>query len=540
MQWLNDSESSENPPRAFVPGRWAMVALALAVLLVVVVRVRLLRIPLERDEGEYAYIGQLMLEGIPPYKLAWNLKLPGTYASYASIMAVFGETTAGIHLGFLMVVLATLALLFFVARRLLDVPHAVVACICYALLSMCPGVLGLEGHATHLVVLWALGGLLMLLKARESGRLWAFGSSGILFGVSFVCKQPGLAFGLCGGTILLRDLALAASPEQRDRLKRVVLFSAGLALPFLLTCLLMAVAGTFDRFWFWTVTYARIHAGVASWRDGLVELAIFNQYAGALRWAWVAGAAGLICLLLDKARSESRFVIGCLLVFSLMAFTVSFFFSQHYFIMMLPVLSLLIAISARCAARAIGEAVPAGCFALACAGFIFANRALWFQQTPEAACRALYGGNPFPEAVPVAKYIREHSVEGDTIAIMGSEPEICFYAHRHSATGYIYMYDLLQYQQYGPAMQKETMQQIEAARPAFLLMVDIDASWTITTHSDPTMLNWATNYSSTYYDLAGKVWIMRDRTEYIWGPEALTRKFHGRLHLSIMKRKPGV
>ena len=67
--------------------------------------------------------------------------------------------------------LAAPALLFFVARRLLDVPHAVVACVCYALLSMCPGVLGLEGHATHLVVLAALGGLLLLLKARESGHM---------------------------------------------------------------------------------------------------------------------------------------------------------------------------------------------------------------------------------------------------------------------------------------------------------------------------------------------------------------------------------
>lgn len=37
--------------------------------------------PLERDEGEYAYAGQLMLQGIPPYQLAYNMKLPGTYAA---------------------------------------------------------------------------------------------------------------------------------------------------------------------------------------------------------------------------------------------------------------------------------------------------------------------------------------------------------------------------------------------------------------------------------------------------------------------------
>ena len=57
--------------------------LAVVILFFAVVRFRLRDVPLERDEGEYAYCGQLMLQGIPPYKLAYNMKLPGTYAAYA-------------------------------------------------------------------------------------------------------------------------------------------------------------------------------------------------------------------------------------------------------------------------------------------------------------------------------------------------------------------------------------------------------------------------------------------------------------------------
>jgi hypothetical protein len=517
-----------------------VAALVVTVLLVIVVRVRLLQLPLERDEGEYAYAGQLLLEGIPPYKLAFNMKLPGTYACYGAIMAVFGQTTAGIHLGFLLVNLGTLALLFLVARRLLDVPHAVVACVAYALLSMSTGVLGLEGHATHLVVLAALGGLLLLLKARASGRFWTFGWSGLAFGLSYVCKQPGLFFGLFGLAVLLRDVAVAAAPERGGRLRRIGFFCAGLALPFLLTCLLMAWAGTFDRFWFWTVVYARTHAGLLGWQEGLADLVDFNHKAGAVQWAWVAAAAGLLCLVRDKGRSEARLVIGWLLAFSLIAFTASFYFSRHYFIMMLPVVCLLIAIAVRRAAQAMGEAMPAGGFALACAGFIFVNRALWFEQTPEAACRALYGGNPFPEAVPIAKYIQEHSSPRDTIAIMGSEPEIYFYAHRHSASGYIYMYDLMQTHRYALAMQEEAMQQIEAAKPAFLLIVYVDSSWTFSKNSNLTITRWLKTFWDKYYDVAGMIWLLPDRTEYVWGPEASTRKFDTNLRVRILKRKPGV
>src|SRR5213594_4579259 len=91
----------------------AWYALAVIVFaLIIAIRIRLLGIPLERDEGEYAYAGQLMLQGIPPYMLAYNMKFPGTYAAYALIMSIFGQTIFGIHLGLLLVNTATSGLIF--------------------------------------------------------------------------------------------------------------------------------------------------------------------------------------------------------------------------------------------------------------------------------------------------------------------------------------------------------------------------------------------------------------------------------------------
>src|SRR5262249_11934970 len=82
-----------NLPSGCVPGSgsiWAWICLGLVLLFIVAVRIRLLPVLLERDEGEFAYAGQLILEGIPPYQLAYNVKLPGIYAAYAVVMAVFG------------------------------------------------------------------------------------------------------------------------------------------------------------------------------------------------------------------------------------------------------------------------------------------------------------------------------------------------------------------------------------------------------------------------------------------------------------------
>ena len=101
------THSRSLPAREFIRRYRAWLLVALAILFVLVVRVRLRDLPLERDEGEYAYAGQLILQGVPPYKEVYNMKLPGTYAAYAAIMAVFGQSPAGIRLGLALVNVAS-------------------------------------------------------------------------------------------------------------------------------------------------------------------------------------------------------------------------------------------------------------------------------------------------------------------------------------------------------------------------------------------------------------------------------------------------
>src|SRR5262249_22443303 len=132
-------------------GWWTLAVIVFS--LVIAIRIRLLGIPLERDEGEYAYAGQLILQGIPPYKLAYNMKFPGTYAAYALIMSIFGQTIHAIHLGLLLVNAATIVLIFFLGRRLVNSTTGIAASLSYAVLSVSPSVLGFAGHATHFVLL---------------------------------------------------------------------------------------------------------------------------------------------------------------------------------------------------------------------------------------------------------------------------------------------------------------------------------------------------------------------------------------------------
>lgn len=138
-----DSPAPDNEPstqglfRQFDP-RFYYAALLLVILLVAGIRFHLRTMPLERDEGEYAYAGQLILQGIPPYALAYNMKLPGTYAAYAAIMAAFGQTATGIRLGLLLINVATIVLVFLLAQKLAGTLAGFVAGTTYAALSNLP------------------------------------------------------------------------------------------------------------------------------------------------------------------------------------------------------------------------------------------------------------------------------------------------------------------------------------------------------------------------------------------------------------------
>jgi hypothetical protein len=523
--------------------RFCYAGLILLVLLAVAVRLRSLTLPLERDEGEFAYEGQLILQGIPPFKLAFNMKMPGIYAAYAGIMAVFGQSPSGIHLGFLVINLATLALLFFLARRLLDPLAVPVCCSAYVLLSLSPGVLGLDGHATHLVVLCALGGLLFLLRARPSGQPLILLLSGFMFGLSFMCKQPGLYFGFFAVAFLLRDAIVTRPVPWLSCARNLVWLGLGMALPLVLTCLILWRAGTFERFWFWTFRYAQIYAGLQSWSYGEDRLREYFATGGE-RWFYLTAAVGLIGLVWRKAAGEKQFLFASLFFCSFLGAAAGLYFSKHYFVLMLPVVCLLVGDVFAWLAEAVArmgkpwlQAAPMALFIAAAAGMIWQNRAIWFELPMAQACKQMYLAEGFVECEEIGNYIRAHSAPEDRIAVFGSEPEIYFYAQRHSVSGYIYMYDLARVQPHAEAMRHEFMEDVERLKPRFLVLVNVGTSWVPWPDEAKPFIDWINEYPRQFYELIGLAEIDQNSSAYFWDPKSISEHLHTPTDVLLFRRK---
>ncbi len=504
--------------------RFGWCALAVIVFgLVIAIRIRLLGIPLERDEGEYAYAGQLMLQGIPPYKLAYNMKFPGTYAAYTVIMSIFGQTISGIHLGLLLVNAFTCALVFLLGRRLNNSTAGIAAAMAYAILSVSPSVLGLAAHATHFVVLPVLGGTLLLLNKpgrQHSDRLFA---SGLLLGLSVLMKQPAVFF------ILFAVIYLVFKDVQcgfglKCSLLRTLFFSTGVILPFGIASFFLWSAGVFDKFWFWTIDYARQYATLIPLSQApQIFLLSIEEVIGA-GWAlWMLAGMGVVMGLLDKRMRASAIFLLVFLFFSALAICPGFYFRYHYFILVLPAVSLLVGATFSKPSDLLAGHMVAVRFVpllLLCAALslpILSERKLLFALSPVEACRTIYPESAFPESVRIAEYVREHTSEDDTIAVLGSEPQIYFYSRRHSGTGYIYTYGLMEPQAYARHMQEEMIREIERAAPKYLISVVMRDSWLQRPGADRLIFDWANQYTAQNYSVAGFVNITTGKTDYFFG-----------------------
>jgi len=188
-------------------------------------------------------------------------------------------------------------------------------------------------------------------------------------------------------------------------------------------------------------------------------------------------------------------------------------------------------------APALRYALCAALIAVPLGHFAWAERAILFQTPPAGLARALAPPrNPLPESLEIGRWLRAHSAPTDRIAVIGSEPQIYFYAGRRAATGYIYMYPLMENQPYAAEMQRRMIEEIEAARPRFVVLVNVAVSWNVGQMSDRTLFRWWPRYQEGF-ERVGVADIMDRGTRYVWGREAAAYTPLSPVWVAVFERK---
>ena len=223
--------------------------LCIIIISACILRLGLVDVPLQRDEGEYAYAGQLILNGIVPYKEVHNMKLPGIYAAYACILKVFGETHQGIHFALIIINIITGFFIFLMARRLLDRTAALSAVSIFLLLSTGRYIQGIYANSEHFVILFATIGIYLLIANQERKHLRFF-LPGLILGIAFIMKQHGAVFLLFGSVYIVFLYLAVYKNGWKEMIKQLVFFIIGGVSPYLVVCCIFFVTGAFNDFWF--------------------------------------------------------------------------------------------------------------------------------------------------------------------------------------------------------------------------------------------------------------------------------------------------
>lgn len=522
--------------------------LALAALFVIAIRLPLLDIPFERDEGGFAYIAQMLLRGERLYTDVADIKLPGLYYTYAAIMSVFGFTVKGVHIGLLLFHLLGMAALFLATRKVFNEIVALVAVLSYAMLALSPNLLGFAAHATQLLVPPALFGIYALLLGIEK-KHWAwFLLSGLLLGYAFTIKQQAVYFMLFAGLFLLYKHFL--SNNRRFNLRAIApqmgALVLGSVLPYLITIVMMASSGRFADFWFWTFEWPRefgTNKGSGEmW--GLFQFMFQRVTAGqSLLW-WLAALGTIATFFAPFGKSQKAFTIG-LTILLFAGVCTGFHFYQHYFVMMLPAICILIGILIYFIYNLLYQKfrqgwmllIPLLLFVFAWAQIIPNQKNYFKKPDYNQILRNIYGANPFPESVEIAKYLKTQAKPNDEMVIFGSEPQIAFYANMRNVGGMPFIYPLVDGGVHNQQLQDDFMTAVEKEKPRFLLFVQSRASWLARTDR---LEQWMRKHVTEHYLPIGMVDVFGGDTptHYAWGKEqAMAYKIQSETGVYVFERK---
>jgi 4-amino-4-deoxy-L-arabinose transferase-like glycosyltransferase len=547
-------EPAPTPPRreGIEPPRPLVIRLALAAIVAFVVAVRLqfLSIPFERDEGDYFYLAQRLLDGGTPYVSFYEQKLPGLFYAYALILLCFGHTVEGAHLGFIVVNVVTVVLVYFVGRTLLDGFAGVIAAATFALLSLGPQVSGFTTQSEHLIALLATAGTLVLLRSADARRWWHFLLAGALLGASFLVKPNAVFFIVFGVAVLLgRGLVRDAAPWPA-LLRDAGIYLAGVAAVCVAAVLPVVAQGATREMWYWTYEFPRDYVSQVSLSVGLRW---FGQALGRVTdgylFFWLAALSGLILLWSAPVPLRSKLVIALLAGFSFLAIVPGLRFFGHYWLQLLPATALATgaafhgarAMLSRRLAPSRATVLLAVLFVGAAASSVWAKRAYHVRPDHTRVLRDVYRMNPFPEAKVVGQFLREHTGEQDQIVVLGSEPQIYFYADRRAPTRHHYLTFLTGDKQKLPRsteFQQEFVRDVSVAKPRYMVFVKDRISWIAHPNADRSILGWFDRFAAEHYQLVGLVDIIGpDETRYRWYGDVAGYQPKGQSAIRIYERK---
>jgi hypothetical protein len=422
-------------------------------------------------------MGQLINAGKLPYLDGVDHKPPIAFYINALALRFVPPTEQGIHIFLLLYNLLTLLCMFYLGKCYFRSLSAGLWCaFAFAVFSASPAIQGFTASTEMWMLLpIALSLLLAVLGAqRRSAMLLVFSGvagavacwtkqtafTSILFVFIFVCfSRPGTEPG-------------PAAPSLAVRLRAAACWMLGAVGFSGLLISYFYIQGIFGAFFYWSflhnVSYTEartLSATISAFRERLVEIA---------RGDFVilgAGISAAVWCLVKKDR-KAYFILG-FLALSLLG-TFPGFSYRHYFAQLAPAVGLaggygffVLAEHFRKPDRR--PLIAAACGLVCLCVPVVMNSQYFLEGDPNKISRYYFQYNPFPESKQLASYVAGLTSPSDKVFIVGSEPEILFYASRQSPSSFLMFYPLTSSYPRYKGFQQTVWNDLQKAPPKVIL-----------------------------------------------------------------------
>ncbi len=468
--------------------RRSILWLGLAFVLIVAALPTLLY-PLTRDQGAYAYMADLIMNGGVPYRDAWDVKPPAIYLVYVAAFSLFGRSEFAVRVFELIHTFLTAGLVGVlcwevVGRRSVAVAAAWLYAISYFLFVHFYAVANPETFMAPLLVLMAYG---LLRALREGGGVFVL-LSGIAAGWAFWFK-PTASVIVLGLVVWWVWEAWRERWSARKIAGGLFSFALGGVLGLLPIGLYLLNHGgrDFVEIWQAYVGGAYLEApGLATGGGWAGQWAVILRYLRA--WQSLVGITIVGSVAVLRCRAQAR-RWGVLFAFSAAALASVLIQGKLFEYHWIPVLAPA-AILGACSLLWLKDWPRAGVVAITIAlllGIGYDHVVDYRRLAALIAGRmsmAKYDahftiGKDFSRegTARAAEYLRLHTGADETVLIWGAEPLVNFLAERRSPTRFIFSYMLAGS---GPVdthqddWRAQFLEEVQEARPAYIVLVEND------------------------------------------------------------------
>ena len=442
------------------------VLVGLVTLSFILAKLHWLHAPLDRDEGSYLYLGKCFIEGYRPYIDFYEIKPPGVFFVYGIFYQIFGNSIIALHIGLAMVQLLSSIIIFSLTNSMFNNKLAATIAFCiYLLLCLSTSLLSFGLNSEFFINLFFILSLYFLYRSTHYNTVQYLFVSGLCLAMCVMIRQQAVVFILPYIAVFFMLCKNKQLPIQSG-----IYIFLGFAMYVGLLISYVCYRSGFSEmyYWVWERPFSFYLENI-TWTKGKAYMLHFlNNFVIENYIVLICCLVGLIAIMINqKIGTDIKLFLTLLFIVSLIAIVPGFRFFPHYWIYLIPFLSL-----SASGLHLLGrEKTMISIMLIFLTSHLLVNAKTFFITPAIQSYSNIYGKNPNIAVKKITDYIKKHANKQDKLYVFGSEPQVYFEADFIPNLRHVYVAFAFQPLPTDTIFQAEILDYLQKEKPKYILHV---------------------------------------------------------------------